>query len=442
MRELDELTDLVSQLNDATTFCDAADHLISWAQRLTGSEAVVLRLNERSEDGGTWVPACRHVGADEAFARDEALVSADECVCGRVATGATDPSLPFFTPRGSFVWGHLDTIAAQFPPTQLGPIRGRCVSEGYESVAVVPLGDPVRPIGCLHLADRRPNRFDGNLEIVEAACRLAGRILLQHHGREREHAAFEIIQRALVPPETPAIAGLELGVCFSSATDIARIGGDFYDVVDRGAEGCMLFVGDYSGHGIEAAGMAARARYAMAGLARRAKNPGTLLTLANAQLNGVLPEDHFVSAVACLVRPARGSVLVALAGHPAPIRLRGETAVEIEAPHNAPLGLSPHASFAETEFTLEYGDVVALVTDGVIESRRDGRLFGLEGIHQVWQADSRQTDGSADLLSLTRSICDASGAHHDSALPSDDRLALGIRLAGGRMPVRNVTKET
>ena len=76
-----------------------------------------------------------------------------------------------------------------------------------------------------------------------------------------------------MPPQAPVVSGLDLGVCFDSATDIARIGGDFYDVIDRGAAGCVLFVGDYSGHGIEAAGMAARARYAMAGAARQRRQP-------------------------------------------------------------------------------------------------------------------------------------------------------------------------
>jgi len=423
MRELDELTDLVALLNDAGTFCDTADRLISWAQRLTGGEAVVLRLNEISEDGGTWVPACRHTGTTEAFARDEALVSADECICGRVATGAADSSLPFFTPYGSFVWGHVDTIASHFTPEQLGPIRGRCVSEGYESVAVVPLGGPTGPVGCLHLADRRPDQFDGSLELLEAACRLAGRILLQHHEREREHAAFDAIQGALVPPQAPVIAGLDLGVCFASATDIARIGGDFYDVVDRGVAGCVLFVGDYSGHGIEAAGMAARARYTLAGVARHADSPGQLLAEANDLLAGVLPEDRFVSVAVCMIDPAVGRVRVALAGHPAPVRLRGESAVEIDAPHNTPLGLSPGRHFAETETILEKNDVLALITDGVIESRRDGRMFGLEGIRGVWLANDH-----TDVRTLTRAVCEASGAYHDSALPPDDRLALGIRL--------------
>jgi len=430
MRELDELTDLVSLLNDAATFCETADRLISWAQRVTGGETVVLRLNQRGENGSTWIPVCRQTGADDAFARDEALVSADECICGRVSTGTADTSLPFFTPYGSFVWGHVATIGAHFTPDQLGPLRGRCISEGFLSLAVVPLAGPQGPLGCLHLADHRPDQFDGSIELLEAACRLAGQILVRHHRHERERAAFEAIQGALMPAQAPVVSGLDLGVCFGSATDIALIGGDFYDVVDRGAAGCVLFVGDYSGHGIEAAGMAARARYALAGAARRAAGPGDLLGEANDLLAGLLPEDRFVSVAVLMIDHARKHVRVALAGHPAPLRLRGDALTEIDAPHNTPLGLSPGTRFAEAEIGLKRTDILILITDGIIESRRDGRLFGLEGIHAVWLAD-----GPADMQALSRAVCQASESYHDSVFHSDDRLALAVRptRAGDRM---------
>ena len=59
----------------------------------------------------------------------------------------------------------------------------------------------------------------------------------------------------------------------------------------------------------------------------------------------------------------------------------------------------------------------------MIDSRKDGRLFGLKGIRTVWLAND-----PTDVLTLTRAVCETSGMYHDSALPPDDRLALGIRL--------------
>ena len=97
---------------------------------------------------------------------------------------------------------------------------------------------------------------------------------------------------------------------------------------------------------------------------------------------------------------------------------------------NLALVVGLQGRFAEAETTLERDDVLALFTDGVIDSRRDGRLFGLEGIRTAWLAGD-----PSDVQSFTRAVCDASGAYHDSALPPDDRLTLGIRLrAGARMP--------
>jgi hypothetical protein len=128
------------------------------------------------------------------------MVTESDCICGRVATGAVDPSLPFYTEGGSFHWGRMDSLGEAFTPEQVGPLRGRCIEEGYNSLAVFPLraGDGV--VGSLHLADSRPDWFAEAAEVVDSACRLAGDILLRYEPSERERALLEAVQSALLPP--------------------------------------------------------------------------------------------------------------------------------------------------------------------------------------------------------------------------------------------------
>ena len=139
------------------------------------------------------------------------MVGETDCICGRVATGAVDPTLPFYTEGGSFHWGRMESFAGDFTPEQVGPLRGRCLEEGYSSLAVFPLraGDAV--VGSLHLADSRPDRFAGSVEVVESACRLAGDILLRHEASERERALLEAVQSALLPPVPPSVEGSASG---------------------------------------------------------------------------------------------------------------------------------------------------------------------------------------------------------------------------------------
>ncbi|MBC7294415.1 MAG: hypothetical protein H5T84_10025, partial [Thermoleophilia bacterium] len=137
MRALRELTGIVEQLSQAVSFQDAVDRFVRWARTFTRCQAAVLRLIEEGESG-SWLAAVRLDGTSPAFARDETLVDTAECICGRVASGSVDSSLPFFTAGGSFYWGRVGTIAQDFSPDKLGAVRGRCIRERYESVAVFP----------------------------------------------------------------------------------------------------------------------------------------------------------------------------------------------------------------------------------------------------------------------------------------------------------------
>ena len=239
MRELQDLISAIEDLNRAATFAEAVEGLTRWARDYTGCQAAILRLAETGSDG-VWLPSCVMDGHGEAFSRDEAMISGIECICGRVASGATDPTLPFFTEGGSFHWGRLASFESTFAAEDLGLLRGRCIREGYQSLAVFPLAVDGTAVGSLQLADERPDVFAGSIEVVEAVCRLAGRVLLQFRTREREHALLEILQAALLPKAPPQVAGLTIGASFRSATEMAGLGGDFYDVVDLGDEGTLV----------------------------------------------------------------------------------------------------------------------------------------------------------------------------------------------------------
>jgi PAS domain S-box-containing protein/putative nucleotidyltransferase with HDIG domain len=84
--------------------------------------------------------------------------------CGNVLCGRTDPSLPFFTENGSF-WTNSTTkrlveISINEPQVR---IRNRCNSEGYESLALIPLRSGSEIIGLLQLSDSRQNLFTLNM---------------------------------------------------------------------------------------------------------------------------------------------------------------------------------------------------------------------------------------------------------------------------------------
>jgi len=90
-----------------------------------------------------------------------------ECMwCGNILCGRTDPSLPFFTVGGSF-WTNSTTelLASTSEEDRQARTRNRCNSEGYESVALIPLRSGDEIIGLLQLNDSRRDSF--TIEMIQ-----------------------------------------------------------------------------------------------------------------------------------------------------------------------------------------------------------------------------------------------------------------------------------
>lgn len=422
MRQLQDLTQIIERLTLAGSFKEASNLLVEWARDFTGCQSAILRL-VMGDEGEGWMGGCASKGASESFVRDESLMPVSDCLCGRVSSGNTDSSLPFFTERGAFVCNRMSTLLDELPQTEAWSLRGRCLAEQYESVAICPIHSGSEIIGSLHLADFRPGIFDDNIEVVEAACRVAGGVLLRLQDEERDESLLETIQTALMPPVPPRIEGISIGVSFSSATEMARLGGDFYDVIDLGEQGVLIVVGDVCGKGLQAAGMAAQARYAIGARATQGRGLTGFLASANEELLRILPAESFVAAVACLIDIQNKKVHVCLAGHPSPIHFASGGCNEMEAPHNPPLGFFANVQFKEALSDLHTGDTLLIYTDGVTDSRRDSSQFGVDGILRALEGSSQD-----DTQGLSRAVCQQATEFHDQALAGDDRLVMAIRI--------------
>src|SRR5680860_615454 len=282
-----DLQQLQSDLQRAASFDEAVELFMHWARELSGSEATTVRVFGQDGNGQQLpesqpaalqlLPICGHQGATAAYLRDEAVVARGECMCGRVAAGQTDADLPFFTFDGSFAWGKAQTLSQVFSPQEIGDLRGRCIAEGYDSLAVIPLWDGEQRVGILHLADRRPNRFNDKLALLEHAGRLVGTELARFGD---ENHALRFLEAALMPLDPPRVSGLDVGVDYAMASAMSEFGGDFYDLVERPNGETMVFLGDSIGKGMAAAGNAARSRLALNALARTAASAGEFIDLS------------------------------------------------------------------------------------------------------------------------------------------------------------------
>lgn len=172
---------ICAQLNNFMELKPTLITIIYHIKKLTNIEAVGIRL----EDEGDY-PYYVYNGFPESFIRHEnSLCAKDEqgkrilapdgneflleCMCGNIIRGRFDPSLPFFTPKGSF-WSNNTTalLTSTTEEDRQSRTRNYCNAIGYKSVALIPVKAKGEIIGLIQLNDKREGVFTEDLiEFIE-----------------------------------------------------------------------------------------------------------------------------------------------------------------------------------------------------------------------------------------------------------------------------------
>lgn len=128
-------------------------------------------------------------------------------------------------------------------------------------------------------------------------------------------------------------------------------------------------------------------RSTMRALARMALPPEQLLRQLDATLADV-PSTPLATCVYAVCDPAAGSCSITLAGHPPPVVIHPDgTAELLELPSGVPLGVGG-IEFLPAEVPLAPGSILALYTDGLVETRRDDVDHRLSQLVDVLSAGS------------------------------------------------------
>ena len=262
-----------------------------------------------------------------------------------------------------------------------GVTAGEMTAAGVASYLGVPLVARGRVLGCLSLVAEAGSARRFGSEDVVLALDLARRasLALDHARlfRSQRHIAMTL-QQSLLPPELPAIAGLELAARYRPAIEASEVGGDFYDVFPAGGDAWAFAMGDVSGKGIEAASLTSLARYSVRAAAREHRQPREILSLLNEAVLAERPDGRFFTVVfGRLRRRLNGLRLtVACGGHPLPLLLRASGAVESAARPGTLIGFLPSPHLPEKVSDLGPGDAVVFYTDGLTDVRGPTGTFG------------------------------------------------------------------
>ena len=236
------------------------------------------------------------------------------------------------------------------------------VAIGIRSAIVVPLTTRGRTLGTLSwvngLSGRRFDEQDVELA-QEVARRCATAVDNARLYSERAYIA-RTLQQSLLPVELPDIPGIEAAARFRPTGEGNEVGGDFYDVFETGHRGWTIVMGDVCGKGPDAAAVTALARYTLRAAAMRDFLPSRSLSVLNEALLRQRDDRRFCTvAYAYLEKLDEGArVGISAGGHPLPLLLRPNGAVEEVGALGTLLGMVP-----------DPGDTLVFYTDGVIENR-------------------------------------------------------------------------
>lgn len=247
--------------------------------------------------------------------------------------------------------------------------------------------------------------------------------------RDLQLAAAQKIQQRFLPSQSPRFPGLETGAAFVPAQFVA---GDYYDYFTMPGGYAGFAVGDVSGHGFAPALVMVCTHMLFRILAHTTTDVARILSLANTALIREIEDDRFVTVLLVRIDPSSGWLVYASAGHPAGYVLDRDGQVKASLDSTGlPLSVVPEADYGVgSPVTLEPGDTVLLVTDGVTEAHGPmGDMFGVQRMLAVARANRHQKAAR-----IAQALCDEAARFAAPEAREDDLTAVVVKVTGQGHP--------
>ncbi|MER5933730.1 SpoIIE family protein phosphatase [Streptomyces sp. NPDC002054] len=327
-------------------------------------------------------------------------------------------------------------------------IEGGGAEDLVQSTLVVPLVAHDTVVGLAQFSRTKGSEPFGERDravAVELASRAAVCIDNARLYR-REHERALILQRSLLPPGDPEAAGLDIACRYLPGNAATEVGGDWFDVIELPGHRTALVVGDVMGRGLRAAVAMGELRTAVRTLALLDLEPAEVLSALDEVARGLgspggtqqasraalhsrdadLSEVYLATCVYAVYDPVTRRCTIANAGHMPPVLVEpGEPGsaprpgLLLEVPPGMPLGVGGEP-FEEVEVELPEGALLALYTDGLVESRDHPLEEGLRGLREAL----------ADPVRPLEDVCDHVLATLDTRHGEDDIALLMARVQG------------
>jgi len=308
---------------------------------------------------------------------------------------------------------------------------------GYRSrcMLTVPLiGYEDSLVGVLQILNKNNGVFDEHDEFVAQALAAQAAVVLHRatlteqmiasERLDREITVARDVQMGTLPKTMPKMSGYEFGGAFAP-TD--QTGGDLYDFVPLDDERLFLLMGDATGHGIGPALSATQVRAMLRVAIRLNSGLDDAFVHINDQLCEDLPDDRFVTGFFGLLDSANDTVTFHSGGQGPIMHFHANrNKYDWHPATTFPLGYMPQTDLGQPIVaTLEPGDVLGLISDGIYEYENESGLqFGQQGVINI--LDNNRDASAQELVDM---IMKGAREHGGAAPQADDiTIVLARRL--------------
>ncbi|MEV8020263.1 SpoIIE family protein phosphatase [Streptomyces sp. NPDC086554] len=318
---------------------------------------------------------------------DLAVVEIAEAVfTGEEPAPAPDGSMPL---RRTAVAGRTSAEAPRDSVVQASPDDPANPDDLLTSMTV-PLSARGSVLGrvAVHREAGEPSYEAADLELLREIAGHAALALDNARRYTREHRASVGLQRSLLPPSQAETVAVTTAGAYLPADTGTGVGGDWFDVIPLSSARVALVAGDVVGHGLGATATMGRLHTAVRTLADLDLEPDELLEHLDdlvsqlrvetdepeqsddaAERTRPRPDPIGATCLYAVYDPVSRRCSVASAGHPPPaVAAQDGTVTFVPVNPGPPLGVGG-LPFEVAEVDVEPESIIALYTDGLIESR-------------------------------------------------------------------------
>lgn len=224
-----------------------------------------------------------------------------------------------------------------------------------------------------------PWRFpDGTMRGVVAIAEDNTETVLARRAAEAESAELRkqyaharqtliALQELLLPAELPVLPRIDLSARYLLAERDTAAGGDWFDAVVLDDGRVALAVGDVVGHGVHASATMGQLRSVLSAYLHDSADPAEAVTRLD-RFAERIPAASAATVCAAILEPDTGELTYCTAGHPPPLiasTARTGQARFVEPSGGSPLGTD--GAYQTARDRLDYGDVLLLYTNGIVE---------------------------------------------------------------------------